>query len=322
MRNSTTRRAETIDRFGGIENISLQTLPVPEINDGEILVRVDSAGVGVWDPYEVDGYFAKIMNQKPTFPYIPGSDGAGKVVAVGKNVSKFKEGDSVYGFSSFDGRTGFYTEYAVVNAEAASLLPRGLSLDTAGAMPVDAMTALRGLDDTLGLKPGESILIFGASGGIGHLALQLAKNMGARVFAVASGADGVALAKRLGADAAVDGHKDDVVEAAKQFAPDGLDAALLTAGGEVAEKASTALKKGGRLAYPHGVEPEPKVREDIKVKPYDGIPDQKAIEKLNKLIEAGPFEVHVARSYPLEKAVDALKDLNTHYLGKLALKIE
>ena len=84
------------------------------------------------------------------------------------------------------------------------------------------MTALRGLDDTLALKPAESVMIFGASGGIGHLAVQLAKRMGARVFAVASGSDGVALVKRLGADAVVDGHKEDIVAAARQFAPDGL----------------------------------------------------------------------------------------------------
>jgi NADPH:quinone reductase-like Zn-dependent oxidoreductase len=84
--------------------------------------------------------------------------------------------------------------------------------------------------------------------------------MGAQVLAVASGEDGVALAKKLGADAVVDGHKDDVVAAAKQFAPEGLDAALLTAGGEAAEKAVSTLKKGGRLAYPHGVEPADQIR--------------------------------------------------------------
>jgi NADPH:quinone reductase-like Zn-dependent oxidoreductase len=111
------------------------------------------------------------------------------------------------------------------------------------------------------------------------------------------------------------------VAAAKQFAPEGLDAALLTAGGEAAEKAVSTLKKGGRLAYPHGVEPEPKVREDIKVKQYDGMPDREAIDKLNRLIKSGPFEVHVARTYPLEKAAEAHKALETHYLGKLALKV-
>src|SRR5439155_19169998 len=121
-----------------------------------------------------------------------------------------------------------------------------------------------GLDDSLKLKSGESILIFGASGGIGHLAVQLARRMGARVLAVGSGNDGVALLKRLGADAVVDGHKDDVAAVARQFAPDGLDAALLTAGGKQADRTLQALRDGGRVAYPNGVEPEPKARAGIK----------------------------------------------------------
>lgn len=313
-------KAVAIDQFGGIDRLKMRTLDVPDIGPDEILIKVESAGVGVWDPLEREGMFAEMMNEKPQFPYVLGSDGAGTVVAVGKNVKKFKEGDRVYGFSIFNASGGFYAQYAAVKSDDASLLPEALSTKTAGAMPVGAITALRGLDDALHLKSGETILIFGASGGIGHLALQLAKRMGARVFAVASGTDGVQLAKQLGADVVVDGHKDDVAKAAREFAPDGLDAALLTAGGEAAEKALTAMKKGGKVAYPHGVEPEPKVRADVKVEAYDGFPDAEAIEKLNRLIQAGPFEVHVAHSYPLEEAAQAQKDLNTHYLGKLALR--
>ena len=110
-----------------------------------------------------------------------------------------------------------------VKAEDVSRIPGELTTQQAGALPVNAMTALRGLDDTLGLKPDQSVMIFGASGGIGHLAVQLAKRMGARVFAVASGSDGVALVKSLGVDAVVDGRNDDIVSAARQFAPDELD---------------------------------------------------------------------------------------------------
>jgi NADPH:quinone reductase len=318
---NSTRKAVAIDQFGGLEKMKVQTLSIPEILSDEILVRVESAGVGAWDPLELEGYFEQIRKQKPSFPYILGSEGAGTIVAVGEEVSKFKEGDHMYGFSSFDGKSGFYSEYAVVKADGASLLPAGLSLETAGAMPVDAMTALRGLDDSLHLKSGETVMIFGASGGIGHLAIQLAKRMGARVFAVASGADGVAFAKRLGADVVVDGRKDDVIVAAQSFASDGLDAALLTAGGEAAEKALTAVKKGGRVAYPHGVELKGTVRSDIKVTVYDGWPDQQAIDKLNHLIQSGQFEVHVAHAYSLEEATEAHKALNTHYLGKLALRV-
>jgi NADPH:quinone reductase-like Zn-dependent oxidoreductase len=145
--------------------------------------------------------------------------------------------------------------------------------------------------------------------------------MGARVFAVASGDDGVALAERLGADAVVEGHRGDLAAAARAFAPDGLDAALLTAGGKAAERALELLRDGGRAAYPNGVEPEPKARPGITVKSYDGTPSPDLLKKLNRLIDAGPFEVHVARTFPLDQAAEAHRALDEHFLGKLALRL-
>jgi NADPH:quinone reductase-like Zn-dependent oxidoreductase len=151
--------------------------------------------------------------------------------------------------------------------------------------------------------------------------VQLAKRMGARVFAVASGDDGVALCTRLGADAVVEGHRDDVVAAARAFAMDGIDCALLTAGGKPAERALEALRDGGRVAYPNGVEPIPKARPGITLKAYDGTPGAEAIEKLNRLINEGePFEVHVARTFRLDEADAALRLLDEHFLGKIALR--
>jgi NADPH:quinone reductase-like Zn-dependent oxidoreductase len=316
-----TMRAVAMDRFGGIETLNVQGLPVPEVGPDEVLIHVESAGVGVWDTFEREGGFHEIgWGGEPRFPYVLGSDGAGTVAAVGERVSGLKEGDRVYAFSVLNPKGGFYAEYAAVKEDLVSRIPDGLTTEQAGAAPVDAMTALRGLDDVLGLQRGESVLIFGAGGGIGHLAVQLAKRMGARVFAVASGEDGAALARRLGADAAVDGRKDDVAAAARAFAPEGLDAALLTAGGEAAEKALTAVRDGGRIAYPNGVMPEPKARPGVSAQSYDGTPDRQAIEKLNRLIGSGPFEVHVARAFPLEQAAEAQRALSEHYLGKLALR--
>lgn len=312
-------RAVAADSFGSMDKLGLKTIPVPEVGPEEILVRVEAAGVGVWDSYEVEGEFAKMFGVEPKFPYVPGADGAGTVAAVGKRVKQFKEGDRVYAISEFNGK-GFYAEYAVAKADEAAHIPSSLPTDQAGAMPVDAVTALRGLDDTLHLKEGESIMIFGASGGIGHLAVQLAKRMKARVFAIASGEDGVALVKSLGADAAVDGHKGNVVDAARKFAPQGFDAALLTAGGPAADRVLSAVREGGRVAYPHGVHPEPLARPGVEVSGYDGVPDPAALKKLNKLIEAGPFKVHIARSYPLEKATEAERALRGHYLGKMEVR--
>src|ERR1700734_1673346 len=246
MRQTTpnTMRAAALDRFGGIETITMQTLPVPAVGPEEVLIRVESAGVGVWDPFEREGGFAKRFGTHEKFPYVLGTEGAGTVVQVGEQVKGFKEGDRVYAVVLANPKGGFYAEFAAVKADNVSHVPDKLTTEQAGVMPSDALTALQGLDDMLLLKPGVRLLIFGAGGGIGHLAVQLGKRMGARVLALASGEDGVALARRLGADVVVNGRKDDVASAARAFAPAGLDAALVTAGGEMTDRALAGLRAG------------------------------------------------------------------------------
>jgi NADPH:quinone reductase len=313
-------QAAAIDRFGDIETIRLQTLPVPDIGPDEVLIRVEVAGVGVWDAFEREGGFAQMFGTEPKFPYVLGSDGAGTIAAVGEQIERFKEGDRVYALALANAKGGFYAEYVALKADNVWPVPKELPIEQAGAMPSDALTALQGLDDVLGLKQGESLMIFGASGGIGHLAVQLAKRMGARVLAIASGDDGIAFVRRLGADSALDGRKGDVGAAAREFAPDGIDIALLTAGGEVADQALAAVRDGGRVAHPKGVMPLPKARPQLRLKAYDVVPNAQLFKKLNQLIESGPFEVHVARIFSLEQAAEAHRALDQHYLGKLALR--
>jgi NADPH:quinone reductase len=317
---SKTMKAVVIDEFGGIEKMKVRDLPIPQVAPDEILVHVETAGVGVWDPFEREGGFAREFGVKPQFPYVLGSDGAGTVESVGKEVHGLKKGDRVYGINLMNPKGGFYAQYATLKAEHAAAVPKKLSIQEAGVMAVDAVTALQGLDDTLHLKAGETVMIFGASGGIGHMAIQLAKRIGAKVLAVASGEDGVQLTKKLGADAAVDGHKEDILAAARAFAPQGVDAALVTAGGPEVDQALAALREGGRAAFPNGVEPAPKAPKNIKIQSYNGQPNRQVFEKLNHLIDAGPFEVHIAQTFTLERAADAQRSLNEHHLGKLALQ--
>jgi NADPH:quinone reductase-like Zn-dependent oxidoreductase len=314
-----TMRAVAIDEFGGIEKIKPRKLPVPQLATDEILVRVDTAGVGVWDPFEREGGFAKEFGMKANFPYVLGTDGAGIVAAVGNEVHNLKRGDRVYGINLMSPKGGFYAEYTAIKANNAAKIPQALSTRDAGVLAVDGVTALDGLDKMLGLKAGETILILGASGGIGHLAVQLAKRMRARVLAVASGRDGVDFVKPLGADKVIDGHREDILKAAHEFAPKGLDAALLTAGGKAAEQVIAALREGGRAAHPNGVEAAPQARDGVKIMSYNAEPDPQTFAKLNELIDAGPFEVHIARTFKLEDAAEAQQALNDHYLGKLAL---
>lgn len=316
-----TMRAVALNRFGGPETLKIQTLPIPELGPDEILIHVEAAGVGAWDPFEREGGFAEMLGTTPKFPYVLGTDGAGTVASVGANVKKFKEGDRVYAGALGNPKGGFYAEYAAVKADNVSLIPGGLTMEQAAVLPSDGLTALTGLDNVLGLQPDESIMIFGASGGIGHLAVQLAKRMGARVFAVASGEDGVQLVQQLGADAVADGRNNNVVGLAREFAPAGIDTALVTAGGPATDRALSAIRADGRVAYPNGVEPVPKARAGVSIEAYDGEGGRELIEELNRLIEAGPFVVHVHRTFPLDQVAAAQAALEEHHLGKIALKV-
>ena len=321
MARAEKMQAAAIDRFGGPEEITLHTLSVPKPKADEVLVRVGTAGVGVWDPWLRNGEFFEEMGEKePSFPYVLGVDGAGTVVAVGSSVKEFREGDAVYGYDPDLAKSGFYAEYARLKVRHAAPVPHGLDLEEAGAMPADALTALTGLEE-LDLEPGKKLAIFGASGGIGHIALQLAKRMGADVLAIASGEDGVALARRLGADAAVDGHSNDVEQTVRDFAPDGLDAVLVTASSRGLDPVMQAIRKGGRAAYPNGVEPAPKGRTGIEVEAYNGRAEPELFERLNKLIEMGPFKVHVGARYGLDQAAEAHRAVERHHLGKVVLSI-
>lgn len=317
----TTMQAVALNRFGGTEVLENQRVPVPELGSGEVLLRLEVAGVGEWDAFEREGGYAEMLGSEPTFPYILGSEGAGYVAAVGEGVTTLRPGEAVYASSFLNPKGGFYAEYVAVDAAQIAPIPAGMTMEGAGVMSGVALTALRGLDDTLKLVPGETVAIVGASGGMGHLAVQLAQRLGARVVAVASGADGVALTERLGADLALDGRKDDVRAAIGTFSPEGLDAALLLAGGRAAEAARSSLRPGGRAAWPHGVEPEPEPHPESDLLPFNGGFDEALRSRFKRMTEDRPLEVHVAKSFALEQAAEAQRALKAHHLGKFALRI-
>jgi NADPH2:quinone reductase len=226
-------RAAAIDRFGGPEVLTLHELPVPAVDKGEVLIAVDTAGVGSWDAERRAGWYP---GGHPDFPLVLGTDGSGKVVAMGSHIHRFRAGEAVYAYSFTNPKGGFYAEYVAVAAEHVAPIPKGLTMRQAGAIPTTGMTAVQGIDDALHVKRGEAVVIVGASGGVGTLAVQFAKSRGARVLGVASGEDGVALVRRLGADAAVDGRHGNVSDALQKFAPDGADAVLALTGGETLDR--------------------------------------------------------------------------------------
>ena len=263
-----TMRAAAIDKAGGPEVITLHTLPVPRPAADEVLIAVHTAGVASWDVH---------VRQHPEalkhlhFPLVLGTDGSGVIAAVGAQVRGFKPGDEVYTYSWDNPQGGFYAEYVAVPAKLVGHLPPGMSLRDAGAIATTALTAIQGIDDNLHIKPGETLIIHGAAGGVGSLALQFARLRGARVLATVTGEDDVSFVKRLGADAVVDGRHGDIPAAARQFAPQGIDAVLGLAGGDSLERCLDTLRPGGRMAFPFGVRPEPRTREGISIVRYNAI---------------------------------------------------
>jgi NADPH:quinone reductase len=151
--------------------------------------------------------------------------------------------------------------------------------------------------------------------------VQLAKAMGAQVLAVVSHADGAAAAKESGADVVVNSRTDDLTAAIAAFAPAGLDAVLAFVNGDGLEKSIAAIRAGGRLAYPHGVEPAPTGRPDVETIGFEGIPGRDVFDKLNALIKSRAFYVHISRRFALADAAQAHRALMDHRAGRIILKV-
>jgi NADPH2:quinone reductase len=320
LRNiSITMRAAAIDRFGGPEVLTIHELPVPTLDPGEVLIAVHTAGVGGWDADMREGWWP---SGRPRLPLVLGTDGSGTIAATASRVRRFGLGDRVYSYSFANPKGGFYAEYVAVAAESVAPIPEVLDLKRAGAIPTTGLTALQGIEDALRLKDGETVIIHGASGGVGTLAVQFAKLRGARVFGTASGQDGVTLVRRLGADIAVDGKREDITAAARAFAPEGVDAVLGLVGGETLRQCLDALRPDGRFAYPNGVEPVPRKRRGIEKVSYDAIAGIREFARLNLAVEAVKLKVPIAATFPLAEAAKAHERLAAgHVLGKIVLQI-
>ena len=317
----TTMRAVVIDGFGGPERLQERQVPVPSPGPDQVLIRLEAAGVGSWDPFEREGGYAEMQGTSPPFPYVLGSEGAGTIAALGAGVTSRAVGEHVFAASFLNPAGGFYAEYACVDADLVAPIPAGMSTPQAAVMGGVGMTALRGLHDALGVGSGEALLIHGAGGAMGHLAVQLATRLGARVLAIAAGEDGAALAARAGAELSIDGRAGHVAEEARRFAAEGLDAALLTAGGPVADTAVAAVRPGGRAAYPTGVAPEPASAPGVEPQAFNGEPDAELLERFIALIGDRPLDVHIAREFTLDEVPAAHHALGQHHLGKLAITI-
>ncbi|MFN6483273.1 MULTISPECIES: NADP-dependent oxidoreductase [unclassified Nostoc] len=310
-------KAMAVDEFGHADKLTLHTLPVPMVDAGEVLIRIEIAGVGIWDAMEREG---DLVYNEVHFPRVLGGECAGTIVAIGDGVERFAVGDRVYAQSFMNDKGGSYAQYVVVSEKTVASIPDGLDMLMAGGLPIAGITALNNLL-ALGIGSETKLMLWGASGGVGHVALQLAKRMGALVFAIASGADGVELCKQLGADEAVDGRADDVAQRARAFAPDGFDAALVLVGGDTVQSTLSLVRQGGIVSFPNGVMPEPKAPDGVELKKANGFADPMLLDELNRLIGIGEFQVHIAQTFALSEAAQAQDAMKQHYLGKIVLRV-
>jgi NADPH:quinone reductase len=312
----TSMRAAAIDRFGPSSVIKIQTLPVPKPGPREVLIAIHGAGVGSWDESIRDGSWKPSGRTK--FPLVLGTDGAGVVVMKGSRVRRFRLGDRVW---SYDAVAGFYAEYVAVAERVAGRVPRRLDLLDAGAAAVTGLTALQGIDDALRVRRGETVLVFGASGAVGTLAVQFAKRRGARVLATASGRAARNVVRRLGADAVIDARRSKEIDRLGELAPDGLDAALALAGGRELERCLDFVRDGGRIAYPNGIEPEPKRRRRVRVRAYDAEAGPREFARLGRAADDARVRVPIAAQYPLASGAAAHRRLHGRVVGRIVLRV-
>lgn len=310
-------KAAAIDHFGPPSVLKLHILPIRQPGPGEVQIALHAAGVGVWDTSVRDGSWRPYG--RPNFPLIPGTDGAGIVSAVGARVRRFAEGDRVYGVS-YAG--GFYAQFVVLEAENVARVPRRLDLLSAGAAPVPALTALQGIDDHLRVRRGQTVLIFGATGSVGTLAIQFAKRLRARVLATASGAKAARLARELGADDVFDPRQQNAPEQLEKISGGSIDCVLALAGSSVLANCLELVRPGGRVAYPNGVEPEPRRRSTIQLVPYDAEAGRRQFDELERAVNEARLRVPIAAVYPLAQAARAHQRIQRgHVPGRIVLQI-
>ena len=233
----STMRAVRIHAYGGVDALQYEDAPRPAPGEGEVLVRVFATSVNPFDCAVRGGYLAGYFNN--TLPLILGTDISGVVEAVGPGVTAFKRGDQVYARGGVV-RDGAYAEFAVVPDSAAAMRPRSLDHIHAAALPHVCLTAWQALIEEAKLAAGQTVLIHGAAGGLGHVAVQLAKVLGAWV--IGTGSRNIDFVRELGVDQAIDYSLtpfEDVVH--------DVDVVLDTVGGDTQDRSWGVLKPGGIL---------------------------------------------------------------------------
>ena len=331
-------KAFIIDRYGSKDGVRAGEMPDPELQEDDVLVQIHAASINPVDSKIRDGEFKLILPYR--FPLILGNDVAGVVVRVGSRVRRFKPGDEVYARPDLD-RIGAFAEFIAIKEDAVAEKPKNLSMEEAASIPLVGLTAWQVLVERAHLQPGQKVLIHAGSGGVGIIAIQLAKHLGA-IVATTTSTENLDWVKRLGADIVIDYKKDDFATILQDY-----DVVLNSLGAETLEKSLRILKPGGKLISISGP-PDPDFAKDrglswtlrllmrllssrIRKKAkrhhvsYSFLfmkPSGEQLREIGSLIDAGIIRPVLDRVFPFEATKEAMAYVETgRAKGKVVVKV-
>jgi NADPH:quinone reductase-like Zn-dependent oxidoreductase len=332
-------KAFTINKYSKNEGLQLADVPEPEVKDNDVLVEVHAAGVNLLDSKIKTGEFKLILPYK--LPLILGHDVAGVITKVGKNIKKFKVGDEVYARTA-DHHIGTFAEFISIDERDVAFKPRNISMEEAASIPLVALTAWQVLVERAQIKKGQKVFIQAGSGGVGTIAIQLAKHLGATVATTAS-AKSFDLLNELGADVIIDYKNSDFENRLSNY-----DVVLNSQDQKTLEKSLRILKSGGKLISISGP-PTPDFAKEIKAPWFvkiilslisSGIRKKaknknvdysflfmkangQQLSEITSLIEAKVIKPVIDKIFPFDKTSEALIYVESgRAKGKVVIKIK
>ncbi|MGH9446292.1 MAG: NADP-dependent oxidoreductase [Terriglobia bacterium] len=309
-----TMNAIRIHEYGGPEVLKYEDAPLPTPAPGDVVIRVHATSVNPVDIAIRQGYFKERM--KYTMPFIPGWDVSGVVESVTPGVNRLKTGDQVYGRPDL-ARDGAYAEYVAVRESEIALKPKSIDHAQAAAIPLTGLTAWQALFDAGHLSVGQTVLIHGAAGGVGHFAVQFAHVKGARVVATASKSNHEFL-RSLGADEVIDYNAakfEDVVH--------NVDVVFDTITGETQDRSWQVIKKGG--IYVSILQPpnqEKAAAHGVRSAHVFVQPNVEELNEIAQLVDSGKVKPVIEKIFPLKEAAAAQELVATHHTrGKIVIAV-
>lgn len=309
-------KAAQISQYGDPSVIEINEISQPEATEGQVVVRVHASSINPFDSKIRAGYMKDMI--KLDFPATLGGDIAGEIVETADDIIDFAVGDKVYGQANIvAGASGAFAEYAATAANQIAKIPSNINYNQAASLPLVAISALQGLTEHIDIQPGQKIFIHGGAGGIGTIAIQIAKHMGAHVATTAT-ATNIELVKSLGADEVIDYKSQDFTAELHNF-----DAAFDTVGGDDATKLLSILKRDG-VAVSMAGQPDEARAESLGIRAFYQMTHitKERLEQLNELIEKEIVKPQIDKEFTLDTITGAFEALeNESIQGKVVITI-